>query len=144
MTLSDDEIERLKHCENDDLKTLSECASCLRLHGFENDFMVLENGKFMKEMHNGDKLYRPEEVRIVSYYRFEGESDPADMSILYAMETNDGVKGTLSDAYGTYSSRRVTDFIAKVYAIRKDKLAEDDQPGETPRKGSPGKGTPCC
>jgi len=46
-----------------------------------------------------EKNYRPEEICIINFYRFEGQSDPADNAILYVIETNDGSKGTIIDAY---------------------------------------------
>jgi hypothetical protein len=56
---------------------------------------------------------------VVNYFRFEGPSNPDDMSILYAIEANDGVKGTLVDAYGTYASPEVNQFILEVERIAK-------------------------
>ena len=41
------------------------------------------------------------------------------MSILYEIETFDGCKGTLIDAYGTYSDERVANFIKDVGDINK-------------------------
>lgn len=102
--------------ESHDLKTLSQCMNALKKHGYKMDFVMTDEGMKCTE---GEKVYKPEEVRIVNFYRFEGESDPADMSILYAIETTDGVKGTLSDAFGTYAGRRVSDFIVKVEEIAK-------------------------
>jgi len=95
----------------EEMKTLSQCMESLHKYGFESDFRV-EDDRLRSE--DGDKSYEPNEVSIVNFYRFEGESDPADSSILYAIEASDGVKGTLSDAYGTYSSTSVSDFIRKV------------------------------
>lgn len=48
-----------------------------------------------------DRRVRPEDVRIRDYYRFEGISDPDDMSVIYALEARDGTRGTLTDAYGS-------------------------------------------
>lgn len=68
---------------------------------------------------DGDRVYSPHEVKIINFYRFEGESDPADMSILYAIETIDGERGVLVDAYGPYASRVTGDFIVEVEKIHK-------------------------
>ena len=51
-----------------------------------------------------NKSYQPDELVIVNTYRFEGESDPGDMTILYAIEAEDGSKGLCMDAYGSDSS----------------------------------------
>lgn len=49
--------------------------------------------------------YRSAQITIIKVYRFEGESDPADMSVVYAMRADDGQKGFLLNAYGTYSDQ---------------------------------------
>lgn len=125
---------------NDDLKTLAQCTNTLKKYGFDKDFQVLEDGKGMKAI-DDDKIYKPEDIKIVNFYRFEGESDPADMSILYAIETNDGVRGTLSDAYGPYASRRVSEFIVHVENIskktdRNKDYRKEDRAGEEPGQTS--------
>lgn len=101
---------------NDDLKTLSMCIYTLKTKGFDKDMQVTDEG--LKCL-DDDKIYSPEDVRIVNFYRFEGDSDPGDMSILYVIETCDGKKGTLVDAYGPYAGRRVSDFIVQVQEIQK-------------------------
>lgn len=121
---------------NDELKTLVQCTNTLKKYGFDKDFIVLEGGKQMKAM-DGDKLYTPEEVKIVNFYRFEGESDPGDMQILYAIETADGTKGTLSDAFGTYASRRVSEFIVNVHDIQKKTDRNKDYRKEDREGGNP-------
>lgn len=102
--------------ENHDLKTLSGCLNVLRTRGYSEDFKVNEKG--MRPL-SSQKIYSPHDIKITNYYRFEGESDPSDMSILYAIETSDGLKGTLVDAYGPYASRKVADFISQVEEIHK-------------------------
>jgi hypothetical protein len=51
---------------------------------------------------------------IHDYYRFEGISDPDDMSVIYAVQTRDGTRGTLIDAYGTYADPAVADVVARM------------------------------
>ena len=46
-------------------------------------------------------------VAIAEYHRFEGTSDPGDMAIVYAIEAESGVRGTLVDAFGVYADPRV-------------------------------------
>jgi hypothetical protein len=60
------------------------------------------------------KYFKPEEVTIVEHHRFEGPSAPDDMAVIYAIETTSGDKGILIDAYGTYSSSLVGDFLKTV------------------------------
>lgn len=65
------------------------------------------------------KTYKPGQVQIVHFYRFEGDSDPADNAIIYAIETKDGEKGTLIDSYGAESDPMVELFIKEVQSIQK-------------------------
>lgn len=44
--------------------------------------------------------YNVDQVELKEEYRYEGMSDPSDMSILYILETDDGKKGTCLMAYG--------------------------------------------
>jgi hypothetical protein len=108
---------------NEDLKTLVSCLNALVNKGFDEDFKV--NDKGMRSLKT-DKIYQPDEVKVVSFYRFEGTSDPGDESILYAIETNDGHKGTLVDAYGPYADTKVTAFMHSVEAINK-KVDRDEE-----------------
>lgn len=48
---------------------------------------------------------------IREFHRFEGVSDPDHMSIVYAIEGQGGVRGTLVDAFGAYSDPRVSAFL---------------------------------
>lgn len=65
------------------------------------------------------KKYNPKDVKAVNFYRFEGITDPDDMSILYAIETSDGSKGTLTDAYGHYSDDDTGAFMKQVEIHKK-------------------------
>jgi hypothetical protein len=60
------------------------------------------------------KAVAPEEVAVSETYRFEGISDPDDMAILYAIETRNGLRRTLTDAFGVYSDPDVGTFMTKV------------------------------
>jgi hypothetical protein len=101
----------------EDMKTLSQCSNKLVTDGYSEFFKVDEKGKLYSP--TKDKTYPPEKVHIVNFFRFEGASDPDENSILYAIETSDGLKGTISDAYGTYADPNVSKFIQKVEDISK-------------------------
>ncbi len=66
-----------------------------------------------------ESFYAPAEVKITDFFRFEGDSDPNDSSILYLIETTDGKKGLLVDAYGAYADARVSKFVTAVEDIQK-------------------------
>jgi hypothetical protein len=91
----------------------SEAAAVEALHhrGFTTEF-VIENGGL--RVAGTDRRLRPEDVSIRDYYRFEGTSDPSDMSVIYALEARDGTKGTLVDAFGTYADPLVANVIDRM------------------------------
>lgn len=79
--------------------------------GFHSQFEV--NGQNMVSLKT-DNLFQSNEVKIVHFYRFEGESNPDDSSIMYAIECNTGEKGTLVDGYGTASDTDTANFMLNV------------------------------
>lgn len=80
--------------------TLSYIMEKLRLKKWDNEFRWTPEGFTAGKA----KSYQPEEMEIIKTYRFEGTSDPADSSILYIIEANDGLIGYSINAYGVYSS----------------------------------------
>ncbi len=98
------------------LKTMVDCHKKMMQDGYKEDFAVYQAK--LKSM-SDEKMYGPSEVNIVNFFRFEGQSDPDDNSIMYVIETNDGKKGTLVDAYGAYADADISEFIAGVEMIQK-------------------------
>jgi len=112
---------------NDRLTNMTEMERCMEKaeeRGFIDQFRATSNG--LKHV-GTEKLYHPNEVRINNFYRFEGISDPDDMSILYEIETADGKKGTLVDAFGLYSDPKISEFMKDVEDINK-KVTKSDKP----------------
>jgi hypothetical protein len=99
-----------------ELRTLSYCLNKSLERGYKENFKATAQG--LKSMES-EKIYQPAQLTIVNFYRFEGISDPADMAVLYVIEGNDGAKGTLVDAYGTYSDPLVAKLIKEIPAIEK-------------------------
>ena len=83
----------------------------LERRGFGAHFGVVGNAV---QVLNGGKTFKSDELAIREYHRFEGVSDPGDMSIVYAIESRDGTRGTLVDAFGVYSNPVVSAFLDKV------------------------------
>jgi hypothetical protein len=98
------------------MNTLTERVNKEMKNGYTDNLKVTKQGLFSTAR---NKTYQPHEVRIIDFYRFEGESDPADNSIMYVIETTDGVKGILIDAYGAYADETVNKFITEVQEINK-------------------------
>lgn len=73
--------------------------------GFVNDELrVLDSGKVLQ----------PEEIVVREVHRFEGVSDPDDMSVIYAIEGHDGTRGVLVDAFGVYADPAVGQLLRNV------------------------------
>ena len=106
------------------MKSLSSLLNKMVSDGYTDDFRVTEKGL---QSLNSNKIYRPHDINVVNFFRFEGVSDPDDMAILYVIETLDGAKGTLIDAYGTYSDPLVNAFILEVDHMKK-KTDKKDTP----------------
>jgi hypothetical protein len=83
----------------------------LTKQGYDTEFQIVEEG--LKSFKN-NKIYKPEELTIVNHHRFEGITNPDDMAILYVIETKDGQKGTIVDAYGLYSDDDLGAFMKQV------------------------------
>jgi hypothetical protein len=75
--------------------TLSQATNGLKKRGFTVDFNLKENCLVC----NTGK-YDVDDFEIVEVYRFEGESNPSDSAVVYAVESKDGTKGVLVTGYG--------------------------------------------
>lgn len=82
------------------MTTLSAVMEKLRVRGIDSEFKWTPYGFTI----GTGKVYQPEDLKIIKVYRFEGESDPADNSILYVIKANDELVGYNLDMYGTYSN----------------------------------------
>ena len=105
--------------DKEEERSLVNVENELTKDGFTQDFNVVD-GRLLTIGNDSNKSYAPDEVTIVDFYRFEGESNPDDMSILYAIEANDGVRGTISSAYGVYADTDTDDFLKQVDDLGKN------------------------
>jgi hypothetical protein len=92
-------------------KTLSEAVEGLRKRGFTANFEFLN--KTFQAVNSG-QAFTAGELTIVEHHRFEGASDPDDMSVLYAIEANDGTRGTIADAFGPQANPDLGAFLKNV------------------------------
>ena len=81
------------------MNTLSQIMNKLTVKGYDKEFRWTTEGFTVD-----DNVYQPEDLTILKTYRFEGVSDPSDMSILYLIKAKDGLIGYSLDAYGVYSN----------------------------------------
>ena len=107
----------MENFEKTEMTTLVSCTNRLVKEGYTENFVPKNAGI---EAPSSGKIYVPTECKIVNFYRFEGESDPADNSVVYAIEANDGTRGLLIDAYGgPYVNHKVGKFIKEIEEIEK-------------------------
>jgi len=99
---------------NDRTTEMTDMAACinkLTVDGYVDQFRI-EKGKLVSM--DDKKSFKAKDIKAANFYRFEGISNPDDMAILYAIETKDGHKGTLVDAYGRYADQEVSKFMQEV------------------------------
>ena len=98
------------------MKSLALCLNRMVLDGYTDDFKIVDSG--LKSL-KSERVYNPEEIHVKNFFRFEGQSDPNDNTILYVIETNDGLKGTLVDAYGPYADVKLSEFMQQVESFER-------------------------
>ena len=80
--------------------TVSEAINELVKSGYTVDFNLTEN---VNKFESGE--YSPGDFEITGVYRYEGDSDPGDEAVVYAIESKAGVKGILVSGFGSSSNR---------------------------------------
>lgn len=95
--------------------TLSQVmAKLAKDKGIHREFRMDEDG--VVTLQDSDRAYKPEDLKIVKSYRFEGESNPSDNAVLYVAEDAAGTKGFFLDSYGAGSNQpeQFDDFIREI------------------------------
>ena len=82
------------------MTTYSQVLNILPEKGYGNELNIKRAGA---SFDGSEKLFQPEQLKIIKVYRFEGESDPSDMAVIYLLHSDTDEKGFLLNAYGTYS-----------------------------------------
>ncbi|MDX1328208.1 MAG: hypothetical protein R3299_10940 [Arenibacter sp.] len=72
----------------------------------------LTNGQLMDL--ESKKKYAPKDVHIIAEHRFEGMTNPSDMSILYVVETKNEGKGTVLVNYNPSKSTEMALFFKEI------------------------------
>ncbi len=91
--------------------SMIEAIQDLQKKGYTEDYNLCDAGlehKHKKHIHEAGDL------NVVKYYRFEGMTNPDDNAILYVIETSNGEKGLLVDAYGAYSGNVPKEMLDKL------------------------------
>jgi len=92
--------------------TVVDAVTDLRKRGYKIDFNVA----FDKLICTEDKhCLNPSEFEITETYRFEGDTNPSDEDVVYAIESKDGkLKGIITSAFGTYADSASTEMLKKL------------------------------
>jgi hypothetical protein len=93
---------------NNQYSTMVEATEQLTQKGYTHNFKVNDAGSLQD---SSGELYPPSDVILQEFHRFEGITDPSDMSIIYAVETHSGLKGAVVDAYGVDGSMVTSEFM---------------------------------
>lgn len=92
--------------------TLSGTMNELRKQGYTEDFNLQQQ---CLECRNGEYKVFADEFVVDKYYRFEGESNPSDAAILYAISSDrHRLKGILVNGYGIYSEPASDEIMEKL------------------------------
>ena len=95
--------------------TVSEAINDLKERGYTLDFN-LETDKLVC---NALPLsLQPGEFEITETYRFEGESNPDDEAIVYAIESKHGHKGVLVNGFGPSADTMSNEIVKKLSFLR--------------------------
>src|SRR5437899_9049766 len=105
-----------------EMKTITETIDSLKKNNYVHDFIIINENEAVSKDTN--EKFKPEDLVIENSFRFEGESDPDDLSILYALTAKSGTQGILIDAYGIYSTPAVDEFIKKVPKREENELQD--------------------
>lgn len=88
--------------------TMSQIMAKLAQKGITKEFRMNEEGEM--KLQDSDKVYQPQEMKILKSYRFEGDSNPDDNAVLYVAQDTEGNKAMIMDSYGAASNYPGTSF----------------------------------
>ena len=96
--------------------TVSEAMADLRDLGYSIDFSILSEKECLICHLTGTEL-SPDDFEIDQFYRFEGDTDPGDEMIVYAISSKKkGLKGLVVNAYGIYADNASSAIVQKLNA----------------------------
>lgn len=94
--------------------TVSEAINDLKLLGYTKDFSIMSEQDCLL-CHRTAVALSPNDFEIDHYFRFEGNSDPGDAMIVYAISSNcSKIKGIVVNAYGVYTDNSSSAIVNKL------------------------------
>ena len=94
--------------------TVSEAINDLARRGYTTDFEILKEAECLICNKTAEQL-SPDEFEIDETYRFEGNTDPRDEMIVFAISSiNNNLKGIVVNAYGMYSDSATSKIVERL------------------------------
>lgn len=91
------------------METLVEAIARLEARGFRDSFEPADGG--LRALGAG-RVFAPEALVVEEVVRFEGESDPSEQAILFALRSPAGdVRGTFVAGYGVLSDPKRAEIV---------------------------------
>ncbi len=97
--------------KNNQYTTMVGAVNDLIKKGYTHNFTINDEDKLVE---GSEYHFYPFEVELHEFHRFEGNTNPSDMSIVYAVQTINGFKGIVVDSFGAQGSEKVASFMNKV------------------------------
>lgn len=92
--------------------TLTAALTGLKAKGYTLDFNIVFDKLIC---HENNVCLNPNEFEITEVHRFEGDTNPSDEEVVYAVQSHDQkIKGTLTSAFGTYADDVSTEMLQKI------------------------------
>lgn len=92
--------------------TVVDAINGLRQRGYKIDFNIAFDKIICSE---NKHCLNPDDFEITEMHRFEGNTNPSDEDVLYAVESRDGkLKGIITSAFGTYADGTSTEMLKKL------------------------------
>ena len=104
--------------------TVTEAIADLTKRGYTHDFVV-EEGEDCLVCHQHVLKLSPNDFRIDEVYRFEGQTDPGDEMIVYAIASDvHQKKGLIVNAFGMYADSLTSKLVEKLSLHPESKVAK--------------------
>lgn len=103
--------------------TLSEVMEKLRQKGITKEILMNEDKKFV--LRDEGIVYKPEDLKIIRTYRFEGASDPGDNVALFLIKDHYGNLAMIIDSYGADSNYDGPEFDEFLKSIPEEEEKEE-------------------
>lgn len=102
-------------------ETVTEAINDLAKRGYTTDFSVLNEAETLI-LNNTSARLSPDEFKIDETYRFDGNTDPGDEMIVFAISSaKHNIKGIVVNAYGMYSDSSTSKIVEQLQKhVKKD------------------------